>query len=57
MKKNTTHKDFHAVEFMRKRRDELSELYSRNPSGFRKELEAARKKYASKFHRKIKKAA
>ena len=57
MKKETTHPDFHAVEFMRKRRDELSELYTRNPSAFRKELEAARKKYADKFRRKIKRAA
>jgi len=57
MKNKTTHKDFHAVEFMRKRRNELSELYADNPSAFRKELEAAKKKYASKFHRKIKRAA
>jgi hypothetical protein len=57
MKKSTIHQNFNAVEFMRKRRDELSELYARDPSGFQKALDVARKKYASKFHRKVKRAA
>jgi hypothetical protein len=57
MKKNKDHNDFHAVEFMRERREALSDLYNRKPAEFRKELETIRKKYGSKFRRKIKKAA
>ena len=56
MKRKNPHTEFKAVEFMRKRRDELSELYSRNPSGFWEELEKIRKKYKNKFYQKKKTA-
>lgn len=45
---------FKAVEFQRKRRKELSELYNSNPTEFWKRLEAIRKKYRSKFRQKEK---
>ena len=45
---------FNAVEFMRKKRDELSELYMTNPKKFWSQLEAVRKKYKNKFHQKEK---
>ncbi|MFH1320726.1 MAG: hypothetical protein ABII90_08755 [Bacteroidota bacterium] len=42
-------KEFKAVEFQRKRRKELSELYNSNPLEFWNRLEKIRKKYRSKF--------
>lgn len=50
--KTQKEKDFKAVEFQRKRRDELSDLYNSDPAEFWKQLEAVRKKYRSKFHKK-----
>ncbi len=41
--------DFKAVEFMRKRRDELSDLYNSNPDEFKKQLKKIQKKYQNKF--------
>lgn len=41
--------DFKAVEFMRKRREELSNLFNSNQEDFLKELEQVRKKYKNKF--------
>mgnify|MGYP001796498144 CR=1 FL=1 len=49
--KNSKDKDFKAVEFMRKRRDELSNAYNSNPKSFLKTLEQIRKNYQSKFHK------
>jgi hypothetical protein len=49
-----TGKSFKAVEFQRKRRKELSELYNSNPAEFWRQLEAIRKKYRSKFRQKEK---
>lgn len=49
--------NFDSVKFMRKRRDELGELYASNPEKFWKQLEEIRKKYKSKFHQKKKPAA
>lgn len=57
MKKQEAHSDFKAVEFMRKRRDELSDLYEKDPTEFWKQLEDIRKKYKFKFHQKKKRAA
>ena len=56
MKKQTS-TDFKAVEFMRKRRDALSDLYEKNPSEFWNKLEEVRKKYKKLFHQKGKHAA
>jgi len=42
MKKEISHKDFKAVEFMRNRRDELSKLYDKNPKEFWQQLEEVR---------------
>jgi hypothetical protein len=50
----TKEKQFKAVEFQRKRRKELSELYNSNPTEFWKRLEEIRKKYRSKFRQKEK---
>ena len=44
--------DFKAVEFMRQRRDELSELYNKHPDEFWELLATVRKKYKSKFRQK-----
>ncbi len=41
--------DFKAVEFMRKRREELSNLYNSNREDFLKQLEQVRKKYKNNF--------
>jgi hypothetical protein len=50
-------KEFNAVEFQRKRREELSDLYNSNPTEFWKRIEAIRKKYRSKFGQKQKHTA
>ena len=50
--KTQKEKDFKAVEFQRKRREELSDLYNSDPAEFWKRLEAVRKKYRSKFYKK-----
>lgn len=42
-------KEFKAVDFMRKKREALSNLYNTNPSKFLKELEEVRKNYSKKF--------
>ena len=52
MKKKKAHKDFKSVEFMRKRRDEMSELFETDNKEFWKQLEEVRKKYKNKFHKK-----
>ncbi|MFO7448440.1 MAG: hypothetical protein R6W90_18930 [Ignavibacteriaceae bacterium] len=52
MKTKPVNKDFSAVEFMRKKRDELSELYSTNPAEFWEKLEEIRKKFKGKFRQK-----
>ncbi len=57
MKKKIAPKDFKAVEFMRTRRNELSELYSKDPAAFRKRLDETSKKFKSKFQLKKKQAA
>lgn len=41
--------DFNAVDFMRRRREELSDLYNSNPLEFKKHLKEVQKKYQSKF--------
>lgn len=46
MKKQDT---FNAVEFMRKRRDELSELHSRDPKEYDRQLKLVRTKYKQLF--------
>ena len=48
---------FKAVEFQRKRRKELSELYNSNLTEFWKRLEAIRKKYRGKFRQQEKHTA
>jgi len=40
---------FKAVDYMRKKREELSQLHAENPKEYKKQLETIRKKYASKF--------
>jgi len=50
--KKEKEKEFKAVEFQRKRRKELSELYNSNLEEFWKRLEVIRKKYRNKFHQK-----
>jgi hypothetical protein len=50
-------KEFNAVEFQRKRRKELSELYNSDPTEFWKRLEAIREKYRIKFRQKDKHTA
>ena len=50
--KTQEEKEFKAVEFQRKRRDELSHLYNSDQTEFWKQLEAIRKKYRNKFHHK-----
>ena len=52
MKKKKINKKFNAVEFMRKRRNALSELYELDPKKFRKQLVEIRKKYKTKFQSK-----
>lgn len=42
--KTQNEKEFKAVEFQRKRRKELSELYNSNPTEFWKRLETIKKK-------------
>ena len=42
-------KPFKAVEFMRKRREELSELHNRDPEEYKRQLEAVQKKYKHVF--------
>ena len=49
MKPVKTKKDFKAVDFMRKRRNELSGLYNSNPEKFLTQLKQVRKKYSRKF--------
>jgi len=55
--KTQNEKEFKAVEFQRKRRRELSELYNSNPMEFWKRLEAVKRKYRSKFRQQEKHAA
>jgi len=50
----TKEKQFKAVEFQRKRREELSDLYNSNPAEFWKLLKEIRKKYRDKFRQKEK---
>jgi len=50
----TKENQFKAVEFQRKRREELSNLYNDNPAEFWKRLDEIRKKYRSKFRQKEK---
>ena len=52
--KTQEEKEFKAVEFQRKRRKELSELYNSNPTEFWKRLETIKKKYRSKFRQQEK---
>jgi len=52
--KTQKEKEFNAVEFQRKRRKELSELYNADPAAFWKQLEDIRKKYKVKFRQKVK---
>ena len=51
--KTQKEKEFNAVEFQRKRRKELSELYNSDPAAFWKQLEVIRKKYKVKFKQKV----
>ncbi len=55
--KSTKNDDFKAVDFMRKRREELSDLYKSNPREFKKQLEQIQKKYKNKFRVKQKHTA
>ena len=55
--KRQEEKKFKAVEFQRKRRKELSELYNSNPTEFWKRLAAIQKKYRSKFQQQEKRTA
>ncbi len=48
----TKQDNFKAVEYMRKKREELSRLHEENPKEYKKQLEAIMKKYASKFAKK-----
>ncbi len=48
---------FRAVEFQRKRRQELSDLFNSDPTEFWKRLEIVRKKYRNKFRQKEKHSA
>jgi len=41
--------DFKAVDFMRQRREELSNMYNSNPDEFNKQLKEIQKKYQEKF--------
>lgn len=50
--KTKEEKKFNAVEFQRKRRKELSDLFNSNPSEFWKQLEIIQKKYQRKFKQK-----
>jgi hypothetical protein len=52
--KTKEEKQFKAVEFQRKRRKELSELYNSNQPKFWKGLEEIREKYRRKFRQKEK---
>ena len=52
MKNQNKSQTFKAVEFMRKQRDKLSELYNNNPKEYKRQLEEIRKKYKGKFHQK-----
>lgn len=47
-KKKNVIPDFRCVEFMRKRRDELSAKWNENPQEKKEELEKIRKKYGIK---------
>ena len=47
--KSKDRQDFNAVDFMRRRRDELSSLYNSNPHEFKKHLQEVQKKYQSRF--------
>lgn len=49
--------EFDAVAFMRKRRNEMSELFAEDEKKFWKELETIRKKYKDKFHQRLKHSA
>jgi len=51
--KTRKEKEFNAVEFQRKRRKELSELFNDDPAAFWKQLEAIQKKYKIKFRKKV----
>lgn len=55
--KKENNKDWNAVNFMRKRRDELSKLYQTDEKEFWKQLEEVRKRYKNKFHQKLKHTA
>ena len=52
--KTREEKQFGAVEFQRKRRKELSELYNSDQPKFWKRLEEIREKYRRKFRHKEK---
>jgi hypothetical protein len=43
---------FKAVDYMRKKREELSQLHKENPNEFEKQLGVIRRKYASKLNQK-----
>ena len=45
----TKKEEFHAVKFMRAKREELSRLHSENPKEYKRQLEEVRKKYPTKF--------
>lgn len=53
----TKKESFKAVEFMRKRRDELSELHEKDQAEYQRQLEQVRKKFDALFKRSGKKAA
>jgi hypothetical protein len=50
----TQEKQFKAVAFQRKRREELSNLYNNNQEEFWKRMDEIRKKYSGKFRQKEK---
>ena len=44
--------NFNSVDYMRMKREELSKLHSENIEEYKRQLNAIRKKYASKFNQK-----
>lgn len=55
--KTLKEKNFDAVAFQRKRREELSKLFNTNPVEFWRQLEEIRIKYSKKFRLKEKHTA
>ena len=53
----TKKENFKVVDYMRKKREELSQLHAENPKEYKKQLDIIRKKYASKFNQKKKNVA